>query len=141
MKHTIFQLTLLGAVILGVNLAATGQIVQKNELPKMLHIDLISGGVSYKSLNDTTVKAAVTNSGNKDAAASTLKFTFTKDGKTTNLQFPVSALKAKTNVWVTVPLGVNLYLVSFCVTADAFNQIKESNEKNNTLCDKWEGKP
>lgn len=140
MKNKIFMIALMLVCAAFAN-AQTGSNAEKSPEPKIVFTDLITDGVNFKTLDDKQVKVTVRNLGNRDAGGSVLKFVFTKDGKTITKTLGIVKLKAKGSIWIPISLGQSLYLSKYCVTADASNQVKETNENNNTRCGEFGGKP
>ncbi|MCA1623263.1 MAG: hypothetical protein LC768_04310 [Acidobacteria bacterium] len=140
MENKIFMIALMLVCAAFAN-AQAGSNPEKSTEPKIVYMDLYTGGVSYKTLDEKQVSVWVHNVGNRDAGDSVLKFALTKGDKTITKTVSVGVVKAKSSILVPVWLGENLYLSKFCVKADSTNLVLETNEKNNGWCGEFGGKP
>lgn len=123
---------------------AQGPVIKDpNPKPTLIAPDLVTDGVSYKDLSNGKIEIAVSNIGQKPSAKSLVRILITMPGQTqsTGRSADVRALNPGQTQWVLISTGKPLQSVKYCVIADALNQNKESNEKNNEKCGQFEGKP
>ena len=115
-----------------------------NPKPMLIAPDLITDGISYDDLSTGKIKIAVRNIGQKPSVKSLVRILITMPGATqsTGRSADVRALSPGEVYWVPINTGKDLHSVKYCAIADALNQNKESNEKNNERCGEFSpGKP
>lgn len=102
--------------------------------------DLVITGVTSPHLDQGVVTVQVKNQGGTTAGASHLAVQLSGLATgTTTVQ--VGAIAAGATVSVDVPTGKLLSQVSYRAIADRSNEVRESNERNNTLSGQFGGKP
>lgn len=112
-------------------------------MPVLIAPDLVTDGISYDDLSTGKIKIAVRNVGQKPSVKSLVRILITMPGATqsTGRSADVRALSPGEIYWVPINTGKDLHSVKYCAIADALNQNKESNEKNNERCGEFSGKP
>jgi hypothetical protein len=135
-------------LILGLSHAASAQkpgpvVKDPNPKPVLVGPDLISDGVGYTDLYTGKINLVVRNIGQKASGKSLVRILITMPGETqsTGRSGDVRALNPGQYVRIPISTGKHLNLAKYCVIADALNQNKESDEKNNERCGQFEGKP
>ena len=104
--------------------------------------DLVVLKVSSPSLDGGVVKVLVKNQGNAPAVASHMAITITPLTSPLKVFSPaVGALAAGQQVEVQAQTGFLLSQATYEAKADRSNTVQESNERNNTLKGKFDGKP
>jgi hypothetical protein len=113
-----------------------------NPKPVLLAPDLITDGISYQDLSTGKIQIAVRNIGQAPSAKSLIRILITMPGKTqsTGRSADVRALSPGQIQWISISTGKDLHSVKYCAIADALNQNKESDEKNNQRCGEFTGK-
>jgi hypothetical protein len=113
-----------------------------NPKPVLLAPDLITDGISYQDLSTGKIQIAVRNIGQAPSAKSLIRILITMPGKTqsTGRSADVRALSPGQIHWISISTGKDLHSVKYCAIADALNQNKESDEKNNQRCGEFTGK-
>ena len=102
--------------------------------------DLVIVNVGTPSLDGGVLRVRVRNQGTANAAPAMMRV-FLHGPQSLNQNFPQPAVPAGATVLVVINTGKPLAQVSYSLRADQLNTVPESNEGNNYINGKFEGKP
>ena len=102
--------------------------------------DLIIVHVGTPNLDGGVLRVRVRNQGTANAAPAMMRV-YLSGAQSLNQNFPQPAVPAGQTVLVTINTGKPLAQVNYSLRADQLNTVPESNEGNNYIIGKFEGKP
>jgi len=97
--------------------------------------------VDSDNLDSGVVKVKIKNQGQRQAVRSDVVLTMTWGTKTASFTHSSISLSPGQTDVVSIDVKMSLVQARFCATADGTGKVTESDESNNNLCGRFDGKP